>query len=67
MPARVFTLKLDPLTDGFDDAELRAFLRDREVVSIRDSHACRRERGTHRALARAQAFVRRHSQWAPVF
>lgn len=36
MLARVFTLKFSPVLDGFADEELAAFVRDRDVVDIRD-------------------------------
>lgn len=36
MLARVITLRFDPVIGGFDDGPLRDFLKDKEVLSIRD-------------------------------
>jgi ATP-dependent DNA helicase RecQ len=36
MFARVITLRFNGMLDGFDDAPLRDFIKDKEVVSIRD-------------------------------
>jgi ATP-dependent DNA helicase RecQ len=36
MLVRVFTLKFSPLLSGFDDGEVRDFLKDKEVLAIRD-------------------------------
>jgi len=36
MHLRVFTLRFDPLTGGFDDSAVAGFLADKEVLSIRD-------------------------------
>ncbi len=36
MLARVLTLRFSALLDGFDDAPLRDFIKDKEVLSIRD-------------------------------
>jgi hypothetical protein len=36
MLVRVFTLGLDPLSERFDDEPVRAFLADKDVISIHD-------------------------------
>lgn len=36
MLARVFTLKFSPVLGGFDDGGLRDFMKDKEVLSVRD-------------------------------
>ncbi len=36
MLARVITLRFDPVLGSFDDGPLRNFLKDKEVLSIRD-------------------------------
>ena len=36
MLARVITLRFDPVLSSFDDGPLRDFLKDKEVLSIRD-------------------------------
>ena len=36
MLVRVFTLRFDPVLGGFDDGDLRDFLKDKEVLSVRD-------------------------------
>jgi superfamily II DNA helicase RecQ len=36
MLARVLTLRFNTMLDGFDDAPLRDFIKDKEVLSIRD-------------------------------
>ena len=36
MQLRLFTLRFNPLTEAFDDSAVRAFLADKEVLSIRD-------------------------------
>ena len=36
MLARVITLRFNGMLDGFDDAPLRDFIKDKEVISIRD-------------------------------
>ena len=36
MLVRVFTLKFNPVLGGFDDGEVRDFIKDKEVLSIRD-------------------------------
>lgn len=36
MLARVLTLRFNTLLDGFDDAPLRDFIKDKEVLAIRD-------------------------------
>lgn len=36
MLARVLTLRFDPLRGGFDDAPLRDFLKDKDVLAIHD-------------------------------
>ena len=36
MLARIFTLRFDAVLGGFDDGELWEFLKDKEVLSIRD-------------------------------
>ena len=36
MLVRVFTLKFSSVLGGFDDGELRDFLKDKEVLSVRD-------------------------------
>ncbi|MBF0143037.1 MAG: HRDC domain-containing protein [Magnetococcales bacterium] len=36
MNVRIFTLKFNRLTCGFDDTEVRTFVADKEVLSIRD-------------------------------
>lgn len=36
MLARVITLRFDPMTGSFDDGPLRDFIKDKEVLSIRD-------------------------------
>lgn len=36
MKVRIFTLKYNSLQGGFDDAEVRAFLADKEVQGIHD-------------------------------
>ena len=36
MWVRIFTLKFDPVLGGFDDGEVRDFLKDKEVLPIRD-------------------------------
>ncbi len=36
MLARVFTLRFDSVLEGFDDRPLRDFLKDKEVVSLRE-------------------------------
>ena len=43
MLARVLTLRFDPVRDGFDDTALRDFLKDKEVLSIRDYFFIRHE------------------------
>jgi hypothetical protein len=36
MLARVITLRFDPVIGGFDDGPPREFLKDKEVLSIRE-------------------------------
>ena len=36
MHVRIFTLQFDDLLGGFDDAPLQNFIRDKEVIAIRD-------------------------------
>jgi ATP-dependent DNA helicase RecQ len=36
MLVRVFTLRFDPILDRFDDGEVRDFIKDKEMLSIRD-------------------------------
>jgi hypothetical protein len=36
MLARVLTLRFNSLTDGLDDAPLREFIKDKEVLAIRE-------------------------------
>jgi len=36
MLTRVITLRFNGVLDGFDDAPLRDFIKDKEVISIRD-------------------------------
>jgi ATP-dependent DNA helicase RecQ len=36
MQLRLFTLRFNPVTEGFDDGAVSAFLADKEVISIRD-------------------------------
>ena len=36
MLVRVFTLKFDPVLSSFDDGEVQDFVKDKEVLSIRD-------------------------------
>jgi superfamily II DNA helicase RecQ len=36
MLVRIFTLKFDPVVGGFDDSGLQNFVKDKEVLSIRD-------------------------------
>ena len=36
MQVRVLTLRFSPVLSGFDDTEVREFLRDKEVLAIRD-------------------------------
>ena len=43
MQVRVFTLHFDPAVGGFDDKSLREFVKDREVLSIRDHFFTREE------------------------
>jgi len=43
MLVRVFTLKFDPIVGGFDDSGLQEFVRDKEVLSIRDHFFTRDE------------------------
>ena len=49
MLARVFTLRFSSLVHGFDDAELVAFLRDREVAGIHE-HFFEREGQAYLAM-----------------
>lgn len=43
MLVRIFTLKFDPIVAGFDDSDLRDFIKDKEVLSIRDHFFIRDE------------------------
>jgi hypothetical protein len=43
MLARVLTLKFDPVLGRIDDASLQAFIKDREVLSIREHFFTREE------------------------
>jgi ATP-dependent DNA helicase RecQ len=36
MHIRVFTLKFNPVLDGFDDSELQSFIRDKDILSVTD-------------------------------
>jgi ATP-dependent DNA helicase RecQ len=36
MQVKIFTLRFNPVTDGFDDSTVAGFLADKEVLSIRD-------------------------------
>ncbi|MEO5327038.1 MAG: HRDC domain-containing protein [Magnetococcus sp. THC-1_WYH] len=49
MNVKIFTLKFNALTGGFDDSEVRAFVSDKEVHSIRD-HAFVHQGFPHLAL-----------------
>ena len=43
MHVRVFTLHFDPMLGGFDDGPLREFVKDKEVLAIRDHFFSRDE------------------------
>lgn len=43
MLAKIFTLRFNELTDGFDDAPLREFIKDKEILSMRDYFFMRHE------------------------
>lgn len=43
MLARILTLKFDPVLGSFDDTGLRDFVKDKEVLSIRDHFFTRDE------------------------
>jgi len=43
MLVRVFTLRFDPTLAGFDDSGLRDFVKDKEILSIRDHFFTRDE------------------------
>ena len=43
MLVRVFTLKFDPVVSGFDDSGLQNFIKDKEILSIRDHFFTRDE------------------------
>jgi ATP-dependent DNA helicase RecQ len=43
MLVKVFTLRFDPRIEGFDDAPLREFMRDKETLSVRDHFFVRDE------------------------
>ena len=43
MQTRVITLRFNGLQDGFDDAPLRDFTKDKEVISVRDHFFVRNE------------------------
>lgn len=43
MQTRVFTLRFNGVLDGFDDEPLREFIKDKEVVSVRDHFFVRNE------------------------
>lgn len=43
MQTRVITLRFNGLLDGFDDTPLREFIKDKEVISVRDHFFVRNE------------------------
>ncbi len=43
MLTRVFTLRFNVLLDGFDDAPLRDFIKDKEVIAVRDHFFLRQD------------------------
>ena len=43
MLVRIFTLKFDPVLGAFDDGTLRDFVKDKEILSIRDHFFSRDE------------------------
>lgn len=43
MQTRVITLRFNELLDGFDDVPLREFIKDKEVLSVRDHFFTRHE------------------------
>jgi len=47
MLVRMMTLKFNPVLDQFDDAALQDYLKDKEILSIKD----------HFSLGRARLFV----------
>ncbi len=40
---KVFTLRFDPIVDGFDDTQVRDFTKDRQVISVKDHFFLRHE------------------------
>ncbi len=36
MHVRIFTLRFNPFTEGFDDSAVADFMKDKEVLSIND-------------------------------
>lgn len=51
---RVLTLRFDPVLDGFEDAPLRDFLKDKAILSIREHFFCQ----ARNALSRSRGDLR---------
>lgn len=64
MLVRVFTLKFDPVVGGFDDGPLRDFVKDKEVLSLRD-HFFIREEAPHLAVVVTYNLLRPEESTAP--
>ena len=61
MCTRVLTLRFNPVLEGFDDAPLRDFLKDKAVLSIRswnnDVRNCRTANRNNNALGNRNANI----------